>query len=802
MSKTTLKEHIKKLKEQSNKTSIAQHIEREAIIFWGDYFDKGYLPDLKPLAKEVIIHLNLSKVETISEIKLFCKKKNIYKIISDSVSLLSKVLSWDKRKAPSLQNYTGSFFRIPADTSLGTQEVEIVIIPSIKQLKTVPYAPFIISRCINKFTNKDKWFKPTEFSWELLKPNSVDKWFNIFEDAFLISIDIETFKENATIRCISYTAFLVDDFKDKEIYSYSVVLPLDSEFNLSIMRKWNWELKAPKVFQGGMYDISYLSRYSAPVYNYLYDTANMFHSWYSELPKDLGFLNSFFIREATYWKDLSETNDLYEYYKYNALDSWGTGNCLLAMMLEIPSWAIQNYLNEFPLIFPCHMAEMRGIERDMEKKEQAIKEIQNKIAELSTKLDTILGVKGFNVKSNKQMMQLLTILGCKDLKGANVINIQKARFRHPLNARILKLVIDIREQRELLEKYLQTGDKTKEFHRLDGTGNKVLFSLKPHGTDSSRLASRSHHFWCGLQIQNIPNREGHGGKTIKATFKADRGFAFGEVDLEQAESRDTAYIAGEEKLIDAVENSADFHSMNASNFFGIPFEKIYDVSKKLRLDKPLIDIAKRVNHGANYNMGAVVLVETMGEEKISEARKLLGLPAFWTFKRVAEYLLERFHNSYPGIKNVYYKGVVKEILETKMLKHHIIEPDGSESKDILTRYCFGDPVKNKRHLNSYVSHPPQSLNARTLNKAWMKVFYEIAMNPYYIPNFKLIAQIHDSILFQYRIGHEYIGEEIRSRMEIPVIIRGYDKKIRTFTVPAEAKIGTKDKPAIYWSELG
>jgi len=42
-------------------------------------------------------------------------------------------------------------------------------------------------------------------------------------------------------------------------------------------------------------------------------------------------------------------------------------------------------------------------------------------------------------------------------------------------------------------------------------------------------------------------------------------------------------------------------------------------------------------------------------------------------------------------------------------------------------------------------------------------------------------------------------------MEIPITIRGYDGKIRTFTVPADVKKGKigKDgifKPARYWSE--
>lgn len=87
-----------------------------------------------------------------------------------------------------------------------------------------------------------------------------------------------------------------------------------------------------------------------------------------------------------------------------------------------------------------------------------------------------------------------------------------------------------------------------------------------------------------------------------------------------------------------------------------------------------------------------------------------------------------------------------------------------------------------------------------LNKAFLKVFYEIALHPTHRNNFKLIAQIHDSILFQFRIGHEYLCEMVRNCMEIPVTVVGCDGKERTFTVPADIKAGKEGKGAVYWSE--
>ena len=655
-----LQRHIQRLREQEKDKPS------DALLFWGTPADKNYLSYLKGCVGAHTTYVRQSKIDAITEVKAYCKNKKVTKVISTSVDLLRLLLNWDKRAVPSLANYSGSYFKI--DGLLDKDPyIEIIFVPALRQLVTVPYAKFMFTRFIKKLTDRDFWFPVSKFSWSILNPsNEVDYFYNVQTDAFLIAVDIETFKENAVIRCISFCYFYVDPI-DGSLNSHSLLLPVDSDWALAVLRKWCWQLKAPKVFQNGKYDIAYLCRYNAPVYNYLYDTANLFHSWYSELPKDLGFLNSFFVREAMYWKDLSETTDEHEYFKYCCLDTWGTGNTFLAMLYEAPDWAINNYLLEFPNVFPCHLAEMTGIERDMERLEEA-KAKQDKIIEEKTaSLNTILGVpKGetFNTNSPKQVKSVLHILGCKDIKTTNEKDLKKARFRHPFNAKIINAIIDVRKARKLVSTYLTAG---KEFHRLDGTGNRILYALNPHGTDTSRQASKEHHFWCGLQAQNIPR-----GPSVKMTFKADPGFLFGEADLEQAESRDTAYISGDAALIDAVENSPDFHSQNASSFFGIPFEELWDIENSKSKNKEIRDLSKRTNHGANYNMGAYMLVETMGEENVSKARRLLDLPKQWSYIEVADYLLKQFHKAYPKIAGTMHAGVIDEIGRTRMIKSQAI----------------------------------------------------------------------------------------------------------------------------------
>jgi hypothetical protein len=81
----------------------------------------------------------------------------------------------------------------------------------------------------------------------------------------------------------------------------------------------------------------------------------------------------------------------------------------------------------------------------------------------------------------------------------------------------------------------------------------------------------------------------------------------------------------------------------------------------------------------------------------------------------------------------------------------------------------------------------------------------LLLAPHIDRNFKLLAQIHDSIFFQYRIGHEYLADMVKERMEVPVRIRDIKGIERSFTVPAALKLGKLDKDgslirAKYWSE--
>ena len=790
-------------------------------LFLGTAYDKPYLPHIKSMFGSMTTYVVTEPITLLTQLEMYCAKRNITKIVSTNTAILSKLLHLEgnTKVDPKLSNYAGSLFSY--------KNLEIVFVDPLAQLLSVSYGKFITARNVSKVVAPQTWQEPSEFKWKILDASNIEEAYADLSNAYAIATDIETTRINLAIRCIGYAGVYIDNAVNIDIRAY--VLPMDSDWALAWMRKFN-QLDAPKIFANGKYDNSYLLRYNAQPKNWLWDVQHFFHSWYSELPKDLAFLNAFFLRKVVYWKDLADTTDLEQYYRYNAMDCWATANVWIQQMLQGPAWAKRNYVLEFPLVYPCLLAEMTGIKRDAERHLQARAQVDKQESEMLAKLRVMAGAPNFNPSSYKQVLQLFKILGCGDLTSSDAKNIAKAKYRHPLIARILEMISvpkgndtpSIRGLRKLRGTYLRLdsdADKYEEGKEYDDDEDdlkggakeykgRILYSINPQGTDTGRCASKSHHFWCGFNIQNIPT-----GVEVKQTLCAEDGFYLGECDLEQAESRDTAHISGDTALISAVTGTKDFHSVNCSAFFGVSYSSIYDDSTGKTKNKPLRDLAKRVNHGANYNMGAGVLVDTMGFAKIYEAGNLLKLP-YKEPKKIAEHLLAQFHRTYPKIAGAYYVSVVNEIGTSRSLVsrafHHTrfnlahYSPVEYISSGDWTRYCFGNPDKNKSDLNSYVAHCPQSLNARTLNEAYMRVFYEVALpNP---TTFRLHAQIHDSILFSYGAGYECHSERVKECMEIPVTVRDVSGTYRTFTVPAALKLGKKDKVtgefkrAKYWSE--
>lgn len=745
--------------------------------------DENYLSMFKMLLQgKVSGTVSYVQPVAIMEVVMDLKERNVKCVAFSSQHLLNMLLGYPK-KSPTINNYAGSMFERGG--------VEFLVIPPLEWMVTKTMGKFLMERYLLKFIRPEYFLQLPEFKWELFSPANTDSIIDFMCTTDFIAVDIETGTAiDRVIKCCGFTGVQINKVTGC-ITLRTVVIPFTSDYNVAVASAI-LALPNAKATQNGKYDNAYLLRYGMPMANWAYDTAHLFHSWYSEMPKRLDFITSFLLRKWQYWKDEGTTYDLMEYYEYNGKDCYTTAMDWLALMAEIPEWAWNNYLAEFPLVFPCLLSELTGLKRDAVEMGKELIRFENK---LDVRLKQIQGIVGkeFNPSSPQQCLRLLHVLGNKDLKDTTPPSMDKASHRHPFTKYILDEIIGYRKDRKLVTSYLRDEDTTKGRNNV-GTktwNGRIFYSLNPHGTDTSRLASKESAFWCGWQIQNIPrDRE---DIQIKSGIIADEGFYFGEADFSQAEARDTAYLSGDTALIKAVDdNTKDFHGSNASSFFGIPYEKIVKSYQSQEtqewlhstIDKAIRDLAKRTNHGANYNMGAGVMLDTMGIKNVLRAKSLLGLPVNLSLLKVTEYLLDVYSKTYPTVKGPWYDKVKSDIASTNVL----VGPTG------WTRYCFGKPSSNKRDLNSYVAHPPQSLNAQILNKAYRKVFYNI-----WLPNqqdFRLHAQIHDSIFFAYRIGRQDLAYQVAREMNIPTPVKDTFGITRTLIVPVDLK-----GEAARWSEL-
>jgi uracil-DNA glycosylase len=118
----------------------------------------------------------------------------------------------------------------------------------------------------------------------------------------LLSPDIETM--NGQIRCIGFArssseSLVVPFIRDLSGASYWPTQ--DEELRAWYAVRTLLDSPIPKIFQNGIFDMSYLTRMGLYVRNALHDTMLIHHVLYPELQKGLGFLGSIYTGESS-WK--------------------------------------------------------------------------------------------------------------------------------------------------------------------------------------------------------------------------------------------------------------------------------------------------------------------------------------------------------------------------------------------------------------------------------------------------------------------------------------------------------------------
>ena len=103
-------------------------------------------------------------------------------------------------------------------------------------------------------------------------------------------------------------------------------------------------------------------------------------------------------------------------------------------------------------------------------------------------------------------------------------------------------------------------------------------------------------------LQNIPVRKKLGAQ-IRNMFVAAPGMMLVDADYSQIELRLLAHISGDETMKEAFLSGEDFHTVTASNVFGVPVSEVTPILRSR---------AKAVNFGIVYGISAFSLAQDIG----------------------------------------------------------------------------------------------------------------------------------------------------------------------------------------------
>lgn len=743
-----------------------------------DHDQKGSINMLRAsLAGHEIVYPKSSEGGMVKSYAMEAKNKGASAILVAHLGVLRNLIAREghEYQKASLNAYAGSIFTVDG--------VRFLILDSLRNIYATPHGKFITKLWVNKITQEKK--TPTEPAFNYL-PFEAHKSeiFEVAEKAILVGVDIETVKWQVDIAwwkrqcelhgCTDHGTWAISDsadikkakhfvplidmvgytfiYKDEsgKLASISTTVKFD-DVGVNVVRRLN-SIAAPKVMQNGGYDSTYFVRFGCPLNNYLYDTFVMMHAWFAELPRDLGFIGSIFMKHHMYWKDEIDQNRV----EYCAKDTYTTAWAFLFMQHMAPSWARTNYKMKFKHIFLNLCCGLEGFKVDLEERDRLAhhyREMRDKeLAELQAMVHP-----DFNPNSSQQTTRLIQALYDGKVEGTGKMEMRKYRSTNPIIDIIVRKIESVRE----------AGKKLSTYVNADLFCGRLLFELNSSGTQTGRDASKASNLWVGTQAQNLDVK-------MRSMYVADDGYVLCASDGSQAESRTTGYISQDMALIDSVENSPDFHSKNCSLFFGVPFDDIWDTEKGKAKNKNLRNLSKRTNHGANYNMSEFMLLLTMGAKYVIEARQLLGLPPRTRLLDVCKYLLSRFDETYPIVRSRYYDEVISEVQETHMLKVPCVELP-------WVRYTFLNPgrdKKNKSALNELVASKPQGLSALIIREGafqfWMK--FQLEMEVVRIKNL-----VHDEVQYQIPEDSPYMkeaGEYLSSCMSKPYTVNG-----RTLVIP-------------------
>ena len=445
---------------------------------------------------------------------------------------------------------------------------------------------------------------------------------------------------------------------------------------------------------------------------------------------------------------------------YNALDCCLTHEIWEVLQEKDLDYCKSSYDFVRAMQAPAMAMGLQGMLIDMNLRGEMIRRLQQREAKLEERLDRMTFAcwgEGLNPRSPKKIIEFLydhmnlktrykwDSKTKKQVPSSDITALEDIIDNDKYYARpICKHIIAARKVRKLIG-VLETG--------IDADGY-MRTSYNVTGTETGRWSSNANCFGTGTNLQNITNE-------IREMFIAEEGWKFAYLDLEQAESRAVAYLSGDEEYINACE-SGDLHVYTAKLIWpdlpwtGDPVEDLKIAGEKFYEEMSYRDLAKRGGHGTNYLGSAYQMAKHL---------------------HVSKGLIEKFQSDYfrafPGIPRGHQHTAT--MLQTT---GKLSTPMG-RTRYFLARLTSDDTLKEA------IAFVPQSTVGEILNLGMYYLWRDMVLTG----EIRLMAQIHDAVLIQYRDNgdHDYQRDVLARAVEkltLTIPVEDIDGKVRDMTIPA------------------
>jgi len=371
-----------------------------------------------------------------------------------------------------------------------------------------------------------------------------------------------------------------------------------------------------KVFHNAKFDLRFFRSHGVEVKGVRGDTMLMAQLVDENFPLDLKSLALRWTEWGGYEEgvDVREADDegIYQYACMDAITTFRLYHLFRGMIREQGLGAIHAKL-VLPLLHVLIEMEERGIRVDVPYFQKLLKQFEGKLAKCEEKLKELCGKTDFNVRSSKQVRELLYTTYYLPVKrwtkktrqpsaDDTALHIIVDRFGRTPGGRFAKALLEYRGLHKLCSTYLEP--------LIYGANSEGIIhaNFNQTGTVTGRLSSSNPN------LQNIPIRTEE-GKLIRQGFIPRDGYLFVDPDFSQIELRIlTNYSRDPVFLSEFAKPDGDIHRATAALINKVPPEK---VTKKQRYD------AKTINFGIIYGMGPGKLA---AETKMSydEAEEFIG----------------------------------------------------------------------------------------------------------------------------------------------------------------------------------